>query len=110
MSKSFEVTLESKVEVTFSHALHAKSYFLKGSEWSEIFYEYKNLNEVVKHIAFMFSLQYTSKFGPYFLEGYGETVKSEDGSYKINYCEDGDEYCINIKVVSELGPMWSEEV
>lgn len=110
--KKFKSTLETEIEIIFTDPESAEKCFC-GKDWRNIFWDLDDLQEVAEHLSESFQNtpdEWSNKDMKIakFIEGFGTFI--EENGYYTNTPESQEGGKIKIKVLSELQPIWCDEI
>ncbi|WP_341496395.1 hypothetical protein WAX88_16220 [Photobacterium damselae subsp. damselae] len=106
-------TFEMEIDVDFKDPEKAKAYFIESEDWKNAFYSLEDLKELAAHLALNFHIQIegwsaqkltSSKF----VEGFGEFVAFNDGTWRLTDEWTGDSGEIFIEYESNLEDTYSQ--
>lgn len=106
-------TIEIEIDIELKDPEKAKTYFIDGEDWKTAFYSFRNLIELTAHLASSFHST-SDVWSPKhlaqckFIEGFGEFVAFNDGTWRLTDEWTGDSGGIFIEYESNLEDTYSQ--
>lgn len=112
-ARTYRTEFEMQIDVVFEHPDRAEDFFVKG-DWKNTFYTLDSLEEVAEFLANAFNRSpevWNPDYKSFtrFVEGFGQFVRQNDGSFKTAY-EMDDPGFIAVSFHEELEPHSTREV
>jgi len=101
------VGFEMQIDVEFIDEEAIQKHIIDGDEWKSVFFTLEDIEDLASHIAYVFhnenELFVKGRFVR-FVEGFGEFIKQDDGSYLFGGLEVGPTGDIVVRYELELEP------
>jgi len=101
-------SFEMEIDVNFMNEEQSLNHFIKG-DWKDSFYTFNDLDELAEHISYAFHItsdEFRKRDGKHifvkFIEGFGDFIRQENGSYELSEEPDeGGKIIVNYEMTLE---------